>query len=113
MKPLLITLPLLAIVSLTGCQTSQTLAAQFGITPLPTKVARKLYGTCGTCYMVKSNGQADTNPNCPYCKKIQYYNRERAAAVNRDSLPTAGVPYQTHRDSIYSQLYQRLQYGPQ
>jgi hypothetical protein len=104
---LLISLPLFLCICLggSGCATSQTLGAQFGICPLPTKVARKLYGTCGACYIVRPDGSADANPNCPYCKKIQYYNRERAAALNRNALPVAGVPYQTHRQAIYSQVY--------
>jgi len=90
--------------TLTGCQTSQTLAAQFGVCPLPTKVARKLYGTCGTCYIQTSKGY-DSNPNCPYCKTTQHYNRERAAATNKNDLPLAGTPYQQHIQSIYSELY--------
>jgi hypothetical protein len=89
-----------------GCQTTQTLGAQFGICPLPTKVARKLYGTCGACYTTTSRPMGyDANPSCPLCKRVQAYNRERAAAVNQADLPVAGVPYQTHRQSIYSQLY--------
>ena len=88
----------------TGCQTSQTLAAQFGVCPLPTKVARKLYGTCGACYASTPRGY-DANPNCALCHRVQTYNRERAAAVNQSTLPVAGVPYRQHVQSIYSQLY--------
>jgi hypothetical protein len=49
---------------LSGCSTAQTLAAQFTDTPLPQKVARKLYGTCPSCSWSPKD-------NCPACREIQ------------------------------------------
>lgn len=80
---------------LSGCNTTQTLAAQFGMAPLPTKVARKLYGTCGEC---------DLNPNCPLCKAVQNYNRKVAGAPKsqRSKYPLVGTSYRNHANDIKS-----------
>jgi len=80
---------------LSGCNTTQTLAAQFGVAPLPTAVARKLYGTCGEC---------DLNPNCPLCKSVQGYNRKLAGAPasERVKYRTLGTSYRNHANAIYN-----------
>lgn len=80
---------------LSGCNTTQTLAAQFGAAPLPTTVARKLYGTCGEC---------DLNPNCPVCHAVQKYNRKLAGAPKqeRTRFPIAGTSWQSHANALYN-----------
>jgi hypothetical protein len=80
---------------LTSCNTTQTLAAQFGAAPLPTAVARKLYGTCGHC---------DLNPQCPLCNAVQKYNRKLAGATKeqRQNYQLAGTSYRNHTNALYS-----------
>lgn len=85
---------------LTGCNTTQTLAAQFGAAPLPTKVARKLYGTCGAC---------DLSTDCVVCKATQTYNRKLAAAPaqQKAQYPVAGSTWMEHQAKInYQNAYQ-------
>jgi hypothetical protein len=80
---------------LSGCNTTQTIAAQFGAAPLPTAVARKLYGTCGYC---------DLNPNCQLCGAVQKYNRKLAGAPKnqRAQFPVAGTSYRSHANAMYN-----------
>ena len=91
---------------LAGCNTTQTLAAQFGAAPLPTKVARKLYGTCGSC---------DLNVNCPVCKATQAYNRKLAAAPSyqKAQYPVAGTTWREHQAVLNYQNLQSNQRGYQ
>jgi hypothetical protein len=92
---------------LSGCNTTQTLAAQFGAAPLPTAVARKLYGTCGEC---------DLNPDCPLCNAVQKYNRKLAGAPKseRTKYQVAGTTYRNHANALYNPYgYQYAQYGAQ
>jgi hypothetical protein len=83
---------------LSGCNTTQTLGAQFGISPLPTAVARKLYGTCGAC---------DLNPNCPVCLATQKYNRKLAAAPasQKREFATQGTSYARHQAMLENYTY--------
>jgi hypothetical protein len=91
---------------LTGCNTTQTLAAQFGAAPLPTKVARKLYGTCGSCNL---------DVNCPVCKATQAYNRKLAAAPSyqKAQYPVAGTSWREHQAILNYQSPQNTQRGYQ
>jgi hypothetical protein len=92
---LLIAACLMMVSLLSGCNTAQTLAAQFGAAPLPTTVARKLYGTCGDC---------DLNPNCPVCHAVQKYNRKLAGAPKQEraKFATAGTTWQDHSNALYN-----------
>lgn len=87
---------------LTGCNTTQTLAAQFGAAPLPTKVARKLYGTCGMCAL---------DVNCALCKATQNYNRKLAGAPasQKAQFPIVGTDWKTHQANLNYQAYQASQ----
>jgi hypothetical protein len=105
---LMITISMLLLVSLlSGCNTTQTLGAQFGMSELPTKVARKLYGTCGQCNL---------DVNCPLCKATQNYNRKLAAAPSsqKAQFPIAGTSFQAHQgmlENLQSQSYDNNYYS--
>lgn len=62
--------------SLTGCTTAQTLAAQFTDVPLPGSVARNQYGTCANCAQ-------NPQPNCIDCRRIQTERRDAAGLSNK------------------------------
>lgn len=56
----------------TGCNTLGTLASQFNETPLPPRVASKLYGVCRDCH---THGIL---PGCEKCIVVQQYRRKFA-----------------------------------
>lgn len=64
-----------------GCNTLGTLASQISETPLPPRVAAKLYGVCGDCH------REGVVPGCSKCIVVQQNRRILAATPARKITP--------------------------
>lgn len=73
----------IAATALSGCSTAQTLASQFGVAPLPQRVARKCYGTCPQCSWRPID-------NCPQCRQVQTIRREAAGMTRKRFIEKYG-----------------------
>jgi hypothetical protein len=73
--------PLLLSCLLGGCNTLSTLASQVSETPLPPRVAKKLYGVCRECH------EQGVVPGCEKCVIVQQKRRMLAATPARQITP--------------------------
>ena len=81
MKILLASSTLLLACLLGGCNTLGTLASQVSETPLPPRVAAKLYGVCRECH------EEGVVPGCEKCVIVQQKRRTLAATPARKITP--------------------------